>query len=115
MRTASPPDTDDTLLRELLAPPPLEDCRTALEFWRPRLAGRPRRRRMARREARARVARWEVRLRAAEAAALPAPLRWLRSARRMARRTVLVSAILIGAWILTVWLVLLVATVALFD
>jgi hypothetical protein len=115
MRMASPPDADDTLLHELLAPPPLEDCRTALEFWRSRLAGLPRRRPIARREARAMVARWEVRLRAAEAAAVPAPLRWLRSARRMARRTALVTVVLIGGWILTVWLVLLIAIVALLD
>jgi hypothetical protein len=112
-RTAS--DWDDALLRDLLAPPPLEDCRTSLEFWRVRLAGLPRHKRSARREARAMVGRWETRLRAAEAAALPAPLRWARSARRFARRALLATAMLVAFWIVTFWLVLIVAIAALLS
>ena len=73
MRIAAPYDPDDALVSELLAPPPLEECRTAVEFWQRRLAGLPRHRFAARREARAMVTRWEARLRAAEEAALPAP------------------------------------------
>jgi hypothetical protein len=110
-RTAS--DWDDALLSDLLAPPPLEDCRTSLEFWRVRLAGLPRHKRSARREARAMVVRWETRLRAAEAAALPAPLRWARSARRFARRALLATAMLVAFWVVTFWLVLIVAIAAL--
>jgi hypothetical protein len=112
-RTA--PDWDDALLRDLLAPPPLEDCRASLEFWRARLAGLPHYRRSARREARAMIARWESRLRAAEAAAVPAPLRWARSAGRFARRAVLATALLVAFWIVTFWLALIVAIVALLD
>jgi hypothetical protein len=108
-------DWDDALLSDLLAPPPLEDCRASLAFWRSRLAGLPRHRRSDRREARAMVARWEARVRAAEAAALPAPLRWARSARRFARRAALATAILVGAWIVTFWLLLIVALAAVLD
>lgn len=113
-RTAST-DWDDALLSDLLAPPPLEDCRASLGYWRARLAGLPRHRLADRREARAMVARWETRLRAAEAAALPAPLRWARWAHRFARRAALTTAILVGAWIVMFWLLILVALVAVLD
>jgi hypothetical protein len=108
-------DGDDALLRELLAPPLLEDCRASLTYWRERLAGLPHHRRADRREARAMIARWEARLRAAEAAALPAPLRWARSAGRFARRAILATAIMVAFWIVTLWLALIVAIVALLD
>jgi hypothetical protein len=106
-------DWDDALLSELVAPPPLEDCREALAFWRARLAGLPRHRLADRREARAMVVRWEARLRAAEAAALPAPLRWLLSTRRFARRALLAAAMIVAFWVVTFWLVLIVAIAAL--
>jgi hypothetical protein len=106
-------DWDDALVSELVAPPPLDDCRESLAFWRARLAGLPRHRLADRREARAMIVRWEARLRAAEAVALPAPVRWVRSAGRFARRAFLATAILIGFWIVTVWLLLVVAIVAL--
>lgn len=112
-RTAS--DWDDALLRDLLAPPPLEDCRASLEFWRARLAVLPHHKRSARREARAMIARWETRLRAAEAAALPAPLRWARSARRLFRRALLATAILVAAWFVTFWLTIIVVVVSLLN
>jgi hypothetical protein len=113
-RTATS-EWDDALLSDLLAPPPLEDCRASVAFWRARLAGLPRHRLADRREARAMVARWEARLCAAEAAALPAPVRWARSARRFARRAALATAIIIGAWIVTFWLLLIVALAAVLD
>jgi hypothetical protein len=112
-RTAS--HWDDALLRDLLAPPPLEDCRASLEFWRARLAGLPHYKRSARREARAMIARWESRLRAAEVAALPAPLRWARSAGGFARRALLATVILVAFWIITFWLALIVALAAVLD
>jgi hypothetical protein len=79
MRIAALYDADDALVSELLAPPPREECRAALEFWQARLAHLPRYRLSARREARVMATRWEARLRAAEEAALPAPVRWLRA------------------------------------
>src|SRR5262245_24131297 len=112
-RTAS--DWDDALLRDLLAPPPLEDCRASLTYWRERLAGLPRHRLAARREARTMIARWDARLRAAEVAALPAPLRWARAAGRIARRAVLATAILVAFWIAMFWLAVIVAIVALWN
>jgi hypothetical protein len=134
MRTATRYDPDDALLSELRAPPPLEECRTAVEFWRRRLAGLPRHRFAARREARAMVTRWEARLRAAEEAALPAPVRWLRnrlrvaaavglpapvqwarSPNRIVRRGLLVTALLVGAWLATLWLVVIATLLALFN
>lgn len=134
MWRAAPYDTDDALLSELLAPPPLEECRTAVEFWQRRLAGLPRHRFAARREARAMVTRWEARLRAAEEAALPAPMRWVRNRLRIAaaaalpasaqwagtghrvvRRGLLVTALMVGAWIATVWVVVIATLLALFN
>src|SRR3954452_1835970 len=125
-------DADYTLVSELLAPPPLEECRTALEFWRGRLARLPRHRLAARREARTMVTRWEVRLRAAEEAALPAPVRWLRTrlravealalpatvrwlwtGRRLMRRAVLATAVVVGTCLVTLWLAVIATLVVL--
>jgi hypothetical protein len=61
-------DPDDDLLSELNAPPPLDVCREALDFWTLRRAGLPRLQRRARRDAAAMIARWEERLREAELA-----------------------------------------------
>jgi hypothetical protein len=133
MRIAALYDADDALVSELLAPPPREECRAALEFWQARLAHLPRYRLSARREARLMATRWEARLRAAEEAALPAPVRWLRAGLRaaagarpapvrwlhtgprMLRRALLATVLLFGAWIVTFWLLVIATLVVLFD
>ncbi len=61
-------DPDLVLVDELLAPPPLEDARRSLEFWRRRRRSLPLYKRSARREADAMVARWQQRVREAERA-----------------------------------------------
>ncbi len=61
-------DPDLVLVDELLAPPPLEDARRSLEFWRSRKQALPLYKRSARREADAMIARWQERVRAAERA-----------------------------------------------
>ena len=60
------PDPDLLLIEEMLAPPPLEDARGSLEYWRSRRRSLPIYRRSARREADVMVARWQNRVRAAE-------------------------------------------------
>jgi hypothetical protein len=76
MRAASDPDL--VLLDELLAPPPLEDARRSLEYWRRRKQSLPLYRRAARREADAMISRWQERVRAAERARFDAtPLGWI--------------------------------------
>jgi hypothetical protein len=59
-------DPDLVLVESMLAPPPLEEARRSLEYWRTRRRVLPLYRRGARREAREMAARWEDRVRAAE-------------------------------------------------
>lgn len=71
-------ESDLALVDEMLAPPPLEDARRSLEFWRSRKQSLPLYKRAARREADAMVARWQERVRAAERARFNAtPLGWV--------------------------------------
>ena len=71
-------DPDLALVDEMLAPPPLEDARRSLEFWRSRKRSLPLYRRAARREADAMIARWQERVRAAERARFAStPLGWV--------------------------------------
>ena len=71
-------DPDLVLVDQLLAPPPLEDARRSLEFWRSRKQSLPVYKRSARREADAMIARWQERVRAAERARFDStPLGWL--------------------------------------
>jgi hypothetical protein len=64
----SEPDPDLLLIENMLAPPPLDDARRSLDYWRSRGRTLPLYRRAARREAREMAARWEERVRAAELA-----------------------------------------------
>jgi hypothetical protein len=71
-------DPDHLLVSELLAPPPLEDARRSLEYWRRRRQALPLYKRSARREADAMIACWQERVRAAERARFErTPLGWL--------------------------------------
>ena len=71
-------DPDLVLVDEMLAPPPLEDARRSLEFWRSRKQALPLYKRSARREADAMIARWQERVRAAERARFAStPLGWV--------------------------------------
>ena len=54
---------EDERLRQALAPPPIEDAREALDYWRARQCSLRMWQRGERREAREMVLRWEVRLR----------------------------------------------------
>lgn len=56
------------LVESMLAPPPLEDARSSLEFWQRRHKALPLYKRGARKEAREMTARWEERVAAAERA-----------------------------------------------
>ena len=55
-------DRDLILIEELLAPPPLEDARSSLEFWQRRHQRLPLYRFSARREAKVMAARWHERV-----------------------------------------------------
>jgi hypothetical protein len=66
MRTDRDPDL--LLIESMLAPPPLEDCRSSLEYWRRRRQNLPLYRRAARREAKEMASRWQERVREAELA-----------------------------------------------
>jgi hypothetical protein len=55
-------DRDLLLIEELLAPPPLEDARSSLEFWQRRHRSLPVYRFGARREAKAMAGRWQQRV-----------------------------------------------------
>src|SRR3954470_13237176 len=68
-------DADETLIRQMLAPPPVEDARRSVEFWTARRRSLPLYRRAARREAQMMAARWHERLREAEQARFDAS--WL--------------------------------------
>jgi hypothetical protein len=59
-------DPDLVLVESMLAPPPLEDARSSLEYWEHRRKTLPLHRRSARREAREMASRWEGRVRAAQ-------------------------------------------------
>ena len=61
-------DTDELLVQEMLAPPPLEQARSSLEFWRRRRQMLPFYRRTERREADEMIRRWRARVGAAERA-----------------------------------------------
>ena len=61
VRSAAP-DRDLVLIEELLAPPPLEDARSSLEFWERRRRSLPVYRFSARREARVMAGRWQQRV-----------------------------------------------------
>ena len=59
---------DDLLLETMLAPPPLEQARSSLEFWSRRRSALPFYRLRDRREADEMIRRWRMRLAAAERA-----------------------------------------------
>jgi hypothetical protein len=61
-------DPDLLLVERMLAPPPLDEARSSLEYWQRRQRNLPFHRRAARREAREMAARCEERVRAAEQA-----------------------------------------------
>jgi hypothetical protein len=61
-------DADELLIQDMLAPLPLEQTRSSLEFWRQRRTMLPFYRRTERREADEMIRRWRVRLLAAERA-----------------------------------------------
>jgi len=60
------PDPDLVLIERMLAPPPLEDARRSLEYWRRRQRTLPVYKRRARQEAREMALRWDERVREAE-------------------------------------------------
>lgn len=64
MRAARDPDL--VLIGRMLAPPPLDDARSSLEYWQQRRKILPLYRLAARREARAMAVRWQERVRAAQ-------------------------------------------------
>ena len=102
-------DPDLLLIESMLAPPPLDDARRSLDYWRGRGKTLPLYRRAARREASEMAARWEQRVRAAELVrfetspvgrlmtALGIPTDWLRWV-RVGKR-----ALLLLAWTLVPW------------
>jgi hypothetical protein len=61
-------DADELLVQEMLAPLPLEQARSSLEFWRVRRKVLPFYRRRERREADEMIHRWRARVAAAERA-----------------------------------------------
>jgi hypothetical protein len=61
-------DPDLLLIERMLAPPPLEDAQSSLEFWQRRRRNLPLYRRAARREAKEMTIRWQETVRAAEQA-----------------------------------------------
>ncbi len=60
MRAAS--DRDLVVIQEMLAPPPVEDARSSLEFWQRRHRSLPLYRVSARREAKVMAGRWQERV-----------------------------------------------------
>jgi hypothetical protein len=67
-------DPDLVLVDSMLAPPPLADARSSLEYWQQRRRALPLHRRSARQEAREMADRWEGRVRAAQQARFDASL-----------------------------------------
>jgi hypothetical protein len=55
-------DRDLVVIQEMLAPPPLEDARSSLEFWERRRKSLPVYRVSARREAKVMAGRWQARV-----------------------------------------------------
>jgi len=55
-------DRDLVVIQEMLAPPPLEDARSSLEFWQRRRKSLPLYRVSARREAKVMAGRWQERV-----------------------------------------------------
>jgi hypothetical protein len=68
MKLVAIPDADELLVQEMLAPLPLEQARSSLEFWRERRKVLPFYRRRERREADEMIDRWRARVAAAERA-----------------------------------------------
>jgi hypothetical protein len=68
MGTVANRHADELLLGKMLAPPPLEQARASLDFWRQRRSGLPFYRLRDRREADEMIRRWRTRLAAAERA-----------------------------------------------
>jgi hypothetical protein len=68
MRSVANRRADELLLEQMLAPPPLEQARTSLDFWLRRRRDLPFYRRHDRREADEMIRRWRTRLAAAERA-----------------------------------------------
>ena len=125
-------ESDLLLVESMLAPPPLEDARRSLDFWRRRHRALPLYKRGARREAREMAARWESRVEAAQRARLartPAGrvlaalglLRFVPFPLRPTRGWLLVfawalvprKAKLVAGGVLVTWLIVLAATVTL--
>lgn len=123
-------DSDLLLVQSMLAPPPLEDARSSLEFWQRRHKTLPLYKRGARREAREMTQRWEARVAAAELARFehtPAGrilarfglLRFVPFPMRPTKRWVLAfawglvpwRAKLVAGGVMAAWLVVLAATV----
>lgn len=67
-QTPADRDPDLLLIEQMLAPPPLDEARSSLDFWRRRRKKLPLHRRAARREAKEMAIRWQERVRAAEQA-----------------------------------------------
>jgi hypothetical protein len=106
-----PRHRDDGLLAELAAPPPLEDSREALAYWRHRLHMLPLHRRAQRREARAMIVRWEERVRRAEVARMPVPLQWVVTGMH-ALRPVFIGIAAVIALVAVIWTALFIAAIA---
>src|SRR5512133_2292736 len=123
-------DPDLLLVERMLAPPPLEDARSSLEYWKRRRKALPLYRRAARREAKQMAIRWQERVRAAELALFEASLvgrllaglglssLWLRRVRFAKEALVWVSWVVVMRKVklvvggLALGLILVVATVA---
>lgn len=125
-------DPDLALVETMLAPPPLEDARSSLDYWEQRRRTLPRYRRSDRREAREMAARWESRVRAAQQArfdvswagrifaALGISTAWVRSIRIDKRRLFLVAwmfvpfkAKLVAGAVVAAWLLVMLAVISL--
>lgn len=124
-------DPDLLLVERMLAPLPLEDARSSLEYWQRRRKALPLYRRAARREAKEMATRWQERVRAAEMALFEASLvgrllaglgvssLWLRRVRFAKQAVVWVAWVvvmrkvkLVVAGLAAVGLIVVVATVA---
>jgi hypothetical protein len=124
-------DPDLLLIERMLLPPPLDDARASLEYWRQRRMTLPLYRRAARREAKEMAIRWRERVRAAEQARFESSLMgrllaglgvsslWLRRARFARQALVWVAWVvvmrkvkLVVGGLAAVGLLLVVATVA---
>ncbi len=123
MKPVASRDVDELLVQEMLAPLPLDEARSSLEFWRGRRKVLPIYRLRERREADEMIHRWRVRVAAAERARFGTglfgrfrrslalePLSWRPSGRKWAllafvwsilpRRLALVAIAVLGAFAL---------------